>query len=57
MSDDYQYKCAHCGREKGYHKAETFNCPMGRGSFTHYMRDSFFSPDPKKPVKRPAVRI
>lgn len=36
--------CKHCRREKGRHKAGTFHCPIGRGSFPTYSTTTVYEP-------------
>lgn len=46
-------RCTHCGREKGSHRAVTFECPMGRGSFTSFHANQKYEPcrpNTKKPT-------
>jgi len=37
-------RCKHCGREKGNHKAGTFHCPIGRGSFPRFSTITMYEP-------------
>lgn len=30
-------KCIHCKKERGRHKAVTFECPVGRGNFPRFI--------------------
>jgi hypothetical protein len=41
-------KCKNCNREKGSHKAHTFNCPATRSQFTYYFDNQFYEPKIKK---------
>ena len=34
--------CVHCGIEKSYHKANTFECPQSKKRFTSFYNDQFF---------------
>lgn len=43
-------KCKNCGKGKSHHKARTFNCPFGRGSFPQFKEDLFFEPREKRKV-------
>lgn len=50
MKEIIGYKCKKCGKEKGHHKAGTFECPSpGRGSFKSFSTEKY-EEDPKKPV-------
>ena len=37
-------RCKHCGREKGNHKAGSFHCPIGRGSFPTFSTETVYTP-------------
>lgn len=44
------YKCKKCGKEKGIHKADTFECPLpGRSSFKSFSTEQY-EEDKTKPV-------
>lgn len=46
-------KCRHCGRDKGQHRAETLNCPTGRGYGRSFIAGQTYEPRrarPKKPT-------
>lgn len=44
------YQCKNCGKEKAYHKADTYECQNpGRGSFKGF-RETKFEEDLNKPV-------
>lgn len=44
------YLCKNCGKEKGLHKAGTFECPLpGRSSFKSFSTEKF-EEDKTKPV-------
>lgn len=45
-------KCKHCGRDKGKHRAKTYECPIGRGSFPSYSQMHTY--EPRKPRKKAA---
>lgn len=45
-------KCKHCGRDKGNHQAQTFHCPIGRGSFPHF--DPVKTYEPRNPRAKKA---
>lgn len=50
MKEIIGYKCKKCGKEKLYHKANTFECPSpGRGSFKGFSTEKY-EEDTKKPV-------
>ncbi len=45
-------KCIHCGKNRGYHQANTLNCPLGkpgRAGQTSYHPVNVFTPPEKKP--------
>lgn len=46
------YKCKNCGKEKGEHKASTFNCALKSKSkhFNQYYDDKFYEEDTTKPI-------
>ena len=37
-----EVKCIHCKKVRGDHRAKTFACPIGRGSFPHFHTKQFF---------------
>lgn len=44
------YKCKHCKKSFGDHKAKSFNCPRkGRGNFKGFDPCHTYSPDFDKP--------
>ncbi|WP_146187198.1 hypothetical protein [Novimethylophilus kurashikiensis] len=55
--------CKHCGRQKGNHRANTLQCPIGRGSFPDFHPEQRYEPrktrklsvvveDPRQVVRR-----
>ena len=44
FSNEKPVKCKHCGKPKHKHKATTFNCPFGRGSYPNFLPDKVFEP-------------
>lgn len=40
-------KCKLCNKAKGKHKADTLNCPIGRGRFPTFKVNEFFTPKRK----------
>lgn len=51
------FKCKHCRKWKGEHRAQTFECPVGsrtRIGYTHY-GPNVYSPNPKQPKTVPFV--
>lgn len=50
MKDIIGYKCKHCGKERGVHKAKTFECPFpGRSSFKSFST-TVYEEDKTKPI-------
>lgn len=48
------YRCKHCGKAQGAHKAETYHCPLpGRRSFKDYHRTQVYEANEKKPITVP----
>lgn len=37
-------RCKHCGRTKGQHRAQTLQCPVGRGSFPDFHQTNVYEP-------------
>lgn len=51
MKELIGYQCKNCGKEKAFHKAQTFECPNpGRGSFKSFSTETKFEDDENKPV-------
>ncbi len=56
MSDEGEFifnakpdpKCKHCNREKGKHRATTFQCPTTRHAFTAFHQTNVYEPIQKK---------
>lgn len=47
-------RCKLCRREKCQHKAQTFHCPVGRGSFPSFSTVNRYTPSTPR-IKKPAV--
>ena len=41
-------RCIHCNRVRGDHRAQTYQCPIGRGNFPQFRTDTVFTPKAKK---------
>lgn len=39
-----KFICKLCNKPKGSHKANTFNCPLGKGAFKNFHENQFFTP-------------